>query len=102
MLEHSFNKEYLKLRDSLYGKNDVERASLIVESCEKVICAYKHSEYLKIEWIGFVLYNLMPRNHYYKDEYRTLKEIFRASEEEGFAIENKRLRRLLRLNFRGE
>lgn len=98
-LETLYNNEYLKLRDSLIEVlDDVEVAKKVINSCETIICCYSGSTYLKIEWVGFCLHNLMPVNHFYKNEYLTVKEIFKASEQDGYAVEDERLRRLLNLN----
>jgi len=97
--EELFDREFIKLDNECYTIFDTsEKVRTIVDSVEKIINCYPTSSiFIKVEWVRFVLYNLFPIKHRYKNEFETTMEIIRACETNGYARENKRLRRLLKL-----
>lgn len=99
-LEDLFDKEYIKLENDVYTIYDSsDKAMAIIDGIEKVINLYpNNSIFIKVEWVRLTLFNLFPRTHYYKNEFETTMEIIRACESNGYARDNKRLRRLLKLN----
>lgn len=98
--EEAYNNKFKKIRgecSTIFSSNEIART--IIDGVEEVICCYPtDSIFYKVEWVVFVLYNLLPTTHKYKDLYQTSMEIIRACESKGSARTNKRLTRLMKLN----